>query len=207
MSLFSNPFAQAIANAEGFGVDGAVPTRANNPGDLAIGDVGFGTTGSGITIFGSLEQGVTALQNQATKMTNGGSSVYNPNMTIAQAGSLYSNGDPNWASNVAKYLGLSPSDTLATAGKTVGLGDAPTSFSDMSPDQMQQTILGLAGSATTGTQDKASSFAGIGLARIVSVILGLITTGAGLMMFKPVRDVSLEFGKGVAKGVSTAAIV
>ena len=207
MGLFSTPFAQAIANAEGFGVDGAIPTRANNPGDLALGDMGYGTLGSGITVFPSLAAGIQALENQVAKMTGGTSHVYNPNMSIAQAGSIYANGDPNWGSNVAKALGLSPTDTLATAGKSVGLGSGQIPWTEMSPDQMQQTITGLAGTATTGTQDKAGSFAGIGLTRIVTVILGLITTGMGLMMFKPVRDVSIEFGKGVAKGAASAALV
>lgn len=206
MSLFSTPFGQAIANAEGFGKENAIPTRANNPGDLAIGDLGYGTLGSGITIFPSLEAGVQALENQVARMTGQkSSSVYNPDMSIAQAGSLYANGDPSWAANVAKYLGLSPTDTLATAGKSVGLGnDSAVPWSEMSPAQMQQAVLAGAGSATTGTQDKAGSFAGIGLARISTVIMGLITVGSGLMMFKPVRDVSIEFGKGVAKGAMIA---
>ena len=42
----ADKFARAIAKAEGFGLPGALPTRANNPGDMMLGDRGWGN-GSG----------------------------------------------------------------------------------------------------------------------------------------------------------------
>jgi hypothetical protein len=72
MSTASNPLAEAIAFAEGFGKPGSVPTLANNPGDLKAGDVGHGTTSGGITVFGSPSEGWAALLGQVDKMTGGG---------------------------------------------------------------------------------------------------------------------------------------
>ena len=203
-SIFSSALANAIANAEGFGVSGAIPTRANNPGDLALGDIGYGTLGNGITVFPDVASGAAALENQVNKMVNGGSHVYDPNMTIAQAGQIYSGGDSNWAKNVAQTLGVPSSTTLADAGKSLGQGSSSVPWSELSLEQMQDWLTGHAGTAMTGTQD--SSFWGFGLTRIVTIIVGLISLGAGLMMFKPVRDVSVEFGKGVAKGAMATAV-
>ena len=54
--------AQAIATAEGFGVPGAVPTRANNPGDLVMGDQGLGVANAeGVTIYPTIAAGWAAL--------------------------------------------------------------------------------------------------------------------------------------------------
>jgi hypothetical protein len=61
-------FMHAVECAEGSGVSGAVPTRANNPGNLTDdGDVGLGTIqtsgpfGAKITIYPTLEAGENAL--------------------------------------------------------------------------------------------------------------------------------------------------
>lgn len=123
--MSTSPFADAVARAEGFGIPGAIPTLANNPGDLALGDLGYGTLGNNISIFPSTQAGETALQNQINAMANGTSKYYSPNETLAQAGSTYSGGS-SWATNVAKFLGIPTSATLAEAaqqdGKTGGDG-------------------------------------------------------------------------------------
>lgn len=132
---------------------GAIPTTSNNPGDLEIGDQGSGTV-SGKTIFSSIEDGWNALTNQVSKMLYGGSSVYNPSMTIAQAGQLYSGGDPNWANNVATSLGVSvdtplnqiPGGAAAVAADSSSSADAGTvSQSGFSLGDYSGTTLAIGG--------------------------------------------------------------
>jgi len=105
-------FAYAIAVAEGFYASGSIPQRANNPGDLEEGNIGYGTLGQGITIFPDPSSGWEALYAQAWEMLSGNSSHYRTSETIAQAGLTYSGGDPNWSGNVAATLGTSPLVTL-----------------------------------------------------------------------------------------------
>ena len=117
---------QAIAQAEGFNVPGSIPQTANNPGDLEVGDIGFGTLGQGITKFGSLDDGWTALANQINIIVSGQSSYYSPNATLAQVGATYSGGDPNWANNVASVLGVSVNTPFASlTGGTPAVATSP----------------------------------------------------------------------------------
>jgi len=103
----------AIAHAEGFYVNGSIPQLANNPGDLRLGDVGYGTLGEGITVFKDADEGWTRLFHQVERMLTGKSPYYPPTMTLAEMGMTYSGGDPNWAKNVAAALGVSENITLA----------------------------------------------------------------------------------------------
>jgi hypothetical protein len=99
-------FARAIAHAEGFGVPDAIPTIANNPGDLAL--PGWTPTiGAGIAIFDDVNEGWSRLYRQLGLILSGSSQVYNLDMSLAEMGMKYSGGDPNWAVNVAAYLGVS----------------------------------------------------------------------------------------------------
>lgn len=104
--------AQAIASAEGFHTSGSRPNRNNNPGDLTY---AFGYPTSGVDgafpIFSTVTDGWNALYTQVQEMFDGTSAYYNPGMTISQIGLLYAGGDPNWATNVASYLGVTP-DTV-----------------------------------------------------------------------------------------------
>jgi hypothetical protein len=107
--------ANAIARAEGFGVAGAVPTRANNPGDLAVGDIGHGVANSaGVTIFGSASDGWAALYNQLLSIFGETSHVYSPAMTFSEMADKWTGGDnaAAWAANVADALGVTPDTTL-----------------------------------------------------------------------------------------------
>lgn len=97
-------FSAAIESAEGFQVAGSKPQRQNNPGDIA----GPG----GILSFPTLQDGLNALYNQVAMMFNNTSAHYNSGMSIMQIGLTYANGDPNWGTNVANYLGVDPSTTL-----------------------------------------------------------------------------------------------
>lgn len=107
-------FARAIAKAEGFGMVGAIPTVANNPGDLTFAD-GFPTAGfankEGVLRFLHLEDGWTALYHQCDLMLRGKSKVYGLNDTLAQVALKYAH-DPNWGLNVAKSLNVPVTTTL-----------------------------------------------------------------------------------------------
>jgi len=112
--------AQAIAGAEGFGVAGAIPTLANNPGDLTaisstsayVGDTGQRMGSANIIVFDTVQDGWNALYQYVESML-GGNEIYSPSMTLAQAGSIYSGGSATWVQNVANTLGVDPSVTLA----------------------------------------------------------------------------------------------
>jgi len=105
-------FANAIAYAEGYGIPGAIPTVANNPGDLVI--PGWQPTlgSAGIAVFDSVEYGWSRLYRQIALIIKGDSSYYRLSMSLADMGRIYAGGDPNWARNVASYLGVSTATTL-----------------------------------------------------------------------------------------------
>ena len=98
--------ARAIAKAEGFGKAGAIPTRAHNPGDLVLGDVGHGTLGAEkITVFGDDATGWAALQHQLDLIRTGKSHVYRSSMTLSEMAHKWTRTQPdNWAANVAMHL-------------------------------------------------------------------------------------------------------
>jgi hypothetical protein len=98
--------ASAIAFAEGFGIPGAIPTRANNPGDLVIPGWTGGQLGAEkISVFESPAEGWNRLYRQLWLIQSGKSSVYTVNMTIAQMAARWTATEPNhWASNVVSYL-------------------------------------------------------------------------------------------------------
>jgi hypothetical protein len=100
--------AKAIAKAEGFYVQGSISQRAHNPGDLELGDIGYGTI-SLKTIYPSDGQGWNALYRQVERFLGIlPSSMYNSNMSIAEIASHYvgDSGASDWARNVADALGV-----------------------------------------------------------------------------------------------------
>lgn len=108
--------AQAIATAEGFGIPGAVPTRANNPGDLVNGDIGLGVANSaGVTIYASVSDGWGALYHQLNLIFTGQSNVYSSDFDFATFARLWTGGDnfSAWAANVVSMIGANTSSTLA----------------------------------------------------------------------------------------------
>lgn len=100
---------KGIAKAEGFYVQGSIAQRANNPGDLERGDIGYGTI-SGKTIYPSAGQGWNALYVQVQAMLNGTSAYYNPSMSISEIAPIYTGNDnaTAWAQNVADSVGVDP---------------------------------------------------------------------------------------------------
>ena len=88
----------------------------NNPGDLTFAG-GFATCGFAnsehVLKFVNAEDGWNALCYQCDLMLSGRSRVYSLDMTLEQVGLKYSDGDPNWAKNVASSMGIPEQTTLA----------------------------------------------------------------------------------------------
>jgi hypothetical protein len=166
--------ASAIANAEGYGVAGAIPTLANNPGDLVLGNQGNGTLGSGITVFGSVQEGWDALTNQLTKIASGASANYSPDESISQIGETWAGGG-SWASNVATFLGVTPSSTFASV---FGGGTS---------------------SPSTSTSSAVSSALAGTLPRLAAGIVGLVLISAGVFSFDKARETIVTGAKTAAE--------
>ena len=112
--------ARAIAQAEGFGVAGAIPTRAHNPGDLVIpGWVGPTLGPERISVFDSDSEGWVRLRHQLSLIDSGKSKVYARSMTIQEMANAWTSTERSaWASNVASALqnqgyGIDENSTLA----------------------------------------------------------------------------------------------
>lgn len=97
-------FALAIATAEGYGIPGAIPTRANNPGDLMLGG---STLGEGITHFADESAGWNALYHQLERIRDDKSSVYSKHFSILEMAKHWAPFDAeSWAHNVAQSLSV-----------------------------------------------------------------------------------------------------
>ena len=112
-------FGDAVEVAEGYGRPGAIPTRANNPGDLTDdGDIGLGVIHSGgphgaaITIYPDYFTGRQCLDRKNRNIFNGASEVYLLSMSITEVGMKWA-GVREWGDNAAEKLGVSPATTLA----------------------------------------------------------------------------------------------
>lgn len=101
--------AKAISVAEG-----SNPAWCN-PGDMtyAHGHPTKGTVNAdGVLWFESIDDGWDALYHEVSLMLNGRSHVYKLTDTLIEVGFKYSNGDRDWALNVANYLGVAENTTL-----------------------------------------------------------------------------------------------
>jgi hypothetical protein len=115
-----NSLASAIADAEGFGVRGVIPTRYHNPGDLKTipaaaklpGQKSIGKGGH--VVFKSDAAGWAALKDQIAKMVDGRSKHFNADMTFAQVAKRYAGNWRPWVKIVTKELGVTPNTTLGT---------------------------------------------------------------------------------------------
>lgn len=98
--------ANAIARAEGFGVAGAIPTRAHNPGDLVIpGWTGAKLGAEGISVFVSDAEGWARLLRQIQLIVDGKSRVYSLEMTLSEFAAKWTATEPGaWAQNVIRAL-------------------------------------------------------------------------------------------------------
>lgn len=111
-------FSDAVERAEGYGEPGAIPTRANNPGDLTDeGNIGLGQIQSGgrgatlITIYPDYATGRAALEKKVRRMLNGASETYHLGDSISEVGAKWAE-VREWGDNVASDLGVSPLTTL-----------------------------------------------------------------------------------------------
>ena len=104
----------AIAHAEGYYVSGAIPDRANNPGDLELGDIGNGILGHRITIYATERAGCLALYHELDLIFAGRSHYYTTDMTFAQFAVVWTGSDKSvsWATVVTKLLKTTFNTTL-----------------------------------------------------------------------------------------------
>jgi hypothetical protein len=209
MGGFSSAFAAEVAKFEGFGKPNTVPTIANNPGDLELGDIGYGVTsaanGNKITNFPTVDAGIAALNNQTSKMVNGGSSVYNPSMSISQASQLYT-GNPNAWDGLATNLGVTPSSPLSSvAGSTAK--PVTTTFDSPFLAGVNKVLNYFgAGSKEVNSTDATggATIANTWLGRGVFIVLGMLLIAAGIFSFSKTQPVIQEFAKGVKEGATAA---
>lgn len=189
--------ADAIASAEGFGVGNNIPTTANNPGSLELGDVGYGTinaaNGNQITVFPSENDGWTALNNQLASVYNGTSKYYTPDMSLSEFGNIYSGGNPNYGNTLANSLGVSPDTTLSQFPQS---GATPTSVNS------QSGTLTNASSKSEWPSIKdlfTSNVQGSIIVRVIVLLIGLVLIIAGLFAFKGTQQLVTTVGKTVGE--------
>ena len=121
-------FAEGIALAEGFYVEGSRAQRNNNPGNLTVDTTGTSTGKDGMfVVYATAVDGWNALKRQVELILTDASNIYNSNMTLRQIGEKYTTTDQlAWSTNVASKLGISidtPVSTLLTSAATgIGLG-------------------------------------------------------------------------------------
>lgn len=110
--------AAAVAHAEGFGVRHTIPTRYHNPGDLKSarmykklpGQKALGKGGH--IVFVNDAAGWAALKDYLSKMVDGRSRRYNPNMTLTQVARVYAQNWHPWLRLVTKELNVPANTTL-----------------------------------------------------------------------------------------------
>ena len=112
-NTFYDRMAKAIMEFEGY-FEGSISYQNNNPGNLKFrGQAGStGADSQGHAIFTTFQDGYRALINQIRLMF-GGSSIYNPTMSLYQVFSKYAEGNSReYAEFVAGRLGVSPQASL-----------------------------------------------------------------------------------------------
>jgi len=114
--------AHAIALAEGFYAGDSLPYRIHNPGDLELGDRGWGTDANK-TVYPKADpdadisdwtDGYSALRREIHAIFAGASRVYTTADTFGQLAAKWTGGDnPGaWCKIVTDNLGVSPFDKL-----------------------------------------------------------------------------------------------
>jgi hypothetical protein len=124
--------AAAIARAEGWGVPDTLPTRCCNPGDLELGDRGWGVE-QGKTIYQKTDfgadlqdktDGASALRRECLAILSGASHIYQTTWTFLQLAQEWTGGDDalDWCRTVCEALEVSQDTTLASY--SAGCGEA-----------------------------------------------------------------------------------
>src|SRR5258708_3063715 len=111
-------FATAVARAEGYGARHAIPTRYHNPGDLKSARIYRKLPGQKALgkadhiVFENDAAGWAALKDYLSKMVDGRSKRYNPDMTLAQVSRIYAGNWRPWLHTVARELNVPSSIKL-----------------------------------------------------------------------------------------------
>lgn len=103
--------ARAIAFAEGANVEGSVPDRLNNPGDLSDDFATYGgenKDGSNVTRYPTKLDGWYALRSKLYRAASGHSHVYRPTMSWTGWAKEWAGNWQAWVTNVTRQLGVSP---------------------------------------------------------------------------------------------------
>ncbi len=108
--------ARAIAHAEGFGVEGAIPTKAHNPGDLVCPWLKGPKLGAeGIHVFEDDATGWAALEHQLDMIRKRASRVYTPSMTIQEMSKQWTHTQADeWCLNVCASLSANGRPAMPT---------------------------------------------------------------------------------------------
>lgn len=189
----------AIAHAEGFGKPGAIPTIANNPGDIIMGPFAKsqGATGSitalggqEIAIFPDTGTGYAAMDKLIQNKYSAG--------TLNDLASKWLSGSSQmdidaWTRNVTGQLGGVPSSTpvSATAGSGSGPDTPATSpgIATKIAGAIAAAVMSIPGAKGTKDITKAATLLfGVPIATIAAFALGLIAIAGGLYLFKPVQS-------------------
>ncbi len=198
MSALSFPSLDAaIAKAEGFGTPGAIPTLANNPGDLTAGPfaTSHGATGSipaaggqQIATFPSVDAG-TAAEDALIGGNYAGGSI-----TDLAAGWL-SGSSPqtqaNWANTVAGSLGVPASTPVSATAIAPASKPSDAQFCSgamwLNPYCLyaaaKNPSIILPGSGSSG------GVGGFSFGRIAAALLGFIFIAGGIFMLKPTQTI------------------
>jgi hypothetical protein len=114
--------AVAIATAEGFYVAGSLPQRTNNPGDMKLGDRGYGVVEQK-TAYQKADpnadlqdntDGFSALRRECTAILTGASHVYSPSDTFEELSMKWTGGDNAgaWCKIVTEKINVQPLDRI-----------------------------------------------------------------------------------------------
>jgi hypothetical protein len=120
----ASKLAHAIAIAEGGLVEGTLPWRIHNPGDLELGDRDWGVDQSK-TIYLKADplapitdhtDGFSALRRECTAILTGASMEYSPSDTFEAISSRWTGNDNQgaWCKIVTDNLGVQPLDTIVS---------------------------------------------------------------------------------------------
>jgi hypothetical protein len=105
---------EATAIAEGYPNPKNVPWFTKNPGDLELGDLGYGVHGK-ITRLPSHHEGWLRLYLFWRRVLYNSDTLYNPSMTLLQVAQRYTGMDnaEAWATAAAQHLGIATTDPLS----------------------------------------------------------------------------------------------
>ena len=107
--------AQAIAQAEGFYISGSLAQRNNNPGNLTVPAAAAGQ--NPLSAYPTAQDGWDALYGEVNLILSGDSHIYTADMPISVIAQHWTTDVPpgaqaNWASNVARALGMTPDQSF-----------------------------------------------------------------------------------------------